>query len=214
MFGSQERLHKRLLADGLPAQAVVVRSEPTTWTEGPGGMAVKRKWKVTLRVMPEGDEPFEVDLAMYFKTGQPPNEGSTLSVLFDPADHSKVSADVSSVVSAPAPAGTVDQASVAETRSEIGQMNPASATSLWKLSKMGKQLKELNLAQAREGEGSAFAGQVIVLGATQPVQPVQPAAEPPPPSTVDRLAELSDLHDRGRLTDEEFAQAKKMLLGE
>src|SRR5580698_3857171 len=142
MFGSQERLHKRLLADGLPAQAVVVRSEPTTWTEGPGGMAVKRKWKVTLRVMPEGDEPFEVDLAMYFKTGQPPNEGSTLSVLFDPADHSKVSADVSSVVSAPAPAGTVDQASVAETRSEIGQMNPASATSLWKLSKMGKQLKE------------------------------------------------------------------------
>jgi hypothetical protein len=117
-------------------------------------------------------------------------------------------------VSAPAPAGTVDQASVAETRSEIGQMNPASATSLWKLSKMGKQLKELNLAQAREGEGSAFAGQVIVLGATQPVQPVQPAAEPPPPSTVDRLAELSDLHDRGRLTDEEFAQAKKMLLGE
>lgn len=93
-------------------------------------------------------------------------------------------------------------------------MDLGSATSLWKLSKMGRQLKELNLAQAREGQNSAFAGQVIVFGAVQPVQPAPPAAGPPPPSTVDRLAELSELHDRGRLTDEEFAQAKKLLLGE
>jgi hypothetical protein len=214
MFGSQERLHKRLLADGLPAQAVVVRSEPTTWTEGYGGMATDRKWKVTLRVMPEGDEPFEVDLAVYFKTGQPPNEGSTLSVLFDPADHSKVSADVSSVVSAPPPTGTVDEASVAETKAEIGQMNLGSASSLWKLGRMGKQLKELNMAQARQGRNAAFASQVIVLGSAQPAQPAQAEPAQPPPSTVDRLAELSELHDRGRLTDEEFAQAKKMLLGE
>lgn len=213
MFGSQERLHKRLLADGLRAPAVVVQSEPTTWTMGSGQMATDRKWKLTLRVTPEGDEPFEVDLAVYFKIGRPPNEGSTMTVLFDPKDH-KTMIDMDTLVSAPAPAGTVDEASVAETRTEIGQMDLGSATSLWKLSKMGKQLKELNLAQAREGQNSTFAGQVIVLGATQPVQPAPPAAGPPPPSTVDRLAELSELHDRGRLTDEEFAQAKKLLLGE
>jgi putative oligomerization/nucleic acid binding protein len=121
------------------------------------------------------------------------------------------------LVCAPAPAGTVDQASVVETRTEIGQMDLGSATSLWKLSKMGKQLKELNLAQAREGQNSVFASQVIVLGSGQPAQPAQPAQLAPgrpAPSTVDRLAELSELHDRGRLTDEEFAQAKKLLLGE
>jgi hypothetical protein len=30
---------------------------------------------------------------------------------------------------------------------------------------------------------------------------------------VDRLRELSELHDRGSLTDEEFAAAKRKLLG-
>jgi hypothetical protein len=210
MFGSQERLHKRLQAEGLPAQAAVVRSEPTTWTMGSGHMATDRKWKVRLRVTPEGDEPFEVDLAVYFKIGQPPNEGSTMRVLFDPKDH-KTMIDMDTLVCAPAPAGTVDEASVADTRAEIGRMDPTSATSLWKLSRMGRQLKELNLAQAREGQNSAFASQVIVLGSAQPAQP---APEERRPSTVDRLAELSELHDRGRLTDEEFAQAKKLLLGE
>jgi hypothetical protein len=210
MFGSQERLHKRLLADGLRAPAVVVQSEPTTWTMGHGGMPTDRKWKVTLRVTPEGDDPFEVSLELYFKVSRPPNEGSTMTVLFDPKDH-KAMIDMDTLVSAPAPAGAVDQASVAETQSEIGQMNLGSATSLWKLSKMGKQLKELNLAQAREGQNSAFAGQVIVLGSAQPAEPTPGR---PPPSTVDRLAELSELHDQGRLTDEEFAQAKKLLLGD
>ncbi len=33
------------------------------------------------------------------------------------------------------------------------------------------------------------------------------------PGDVERLRELSDLHERGRLTDEEFAAAKRKLLG-
>jgi uncharacterized membrane protein len=35
----------------------------------------------------------------------------------------------------------------------------------------------------------------------------------PQAGDVDRLRELSDLHERGRLTDEEFAAAKKKILG-
>ena len=35
-----------------------------------------------------------MQLSARSRAGQPPNEGSTLSVLFDPADHSEVSADV------------------------------------------------------------------------------------------------------------------------
>ena len=35
----------------------------------------------------------------------------------------------------------------------------------------------------------------------------------PAPNDVDRLRELSELHDRGQLTDEEFAAAKRKLLG-
>jgi len=38
-------------------------------------------------------------------------------------------------------------------------------------------------------------------------------ATPPSADGVDRLRELTEMHDRGALTDEEFAAAKRKLLG-
>jgi len=35
----------------------------------------------------------------------------------------------------------------------------------------------------------------------------------PAPGDLERLRELSDMHDRGQLTDEEFGAAKRKLLG-
>ena len=48
-----------------------------------------------------------------------------------------------------------------------------------------------------------------------PAGPAGSAGPTPAPPThdVDRLRELSELHDRGNLTDEEFAAAKRKLLG-
>lgn len=47
--------------------------------------------------------------------------------------------------------------------------------------------------------------------------PVRPASPPVPPSQtgegLDGLRQLSDMHSRGELTDEEFAAAKRKLLG-
>jgi Phospholipase_D-nuclease N-terminal/Short C-terminal domain len=53
-------------------------------------------------------------------------------------------------------------------------------------------------------------------------QPAQPAADgapldataPRPATTVDQLKTLADLHDAGKLTDEEFANEKAKLLAE
>lgn len=46
-----------------------------------------------------------------------------------------------------------------------------------------------------------------------PGTPTPGPAQTPSPNDVDRLRELSELHERGRLTDEEFAAAKRKLLG-
>ncbi len=48
----------------------------------------------------------------------------------------------------------------------------------------------------------------------QPAPP-PPTAAPaaPAPSMIDQLSELTTLHERGALTDEEFAAAKTKLLG-
>ncbi len=47
-----------------------------------------------------------------------------------------------------------------------------------------------------------------LLGPAGPRRPADAA-----PSDLDRLKELSEMHDRGALTDEEFAAAKRKLLG-
>jgi hypothetical protein len=54
---------------------------------------------------------------------------------------------------------------------------------------------------------------------TPPAPVVAPTAPPPPPTTgghdmVSELAKLSDLHDRGVLTDAEFAEQKRRLIGD
>jgi hypothetical protein len=56
-----------------------------------------------------------------------------------------------------------------------------------------------------------MARQVIVMPSATPGEALPTQAQPIDP--VDRLAELSALHDRGRLTDEEVEQAKRLLLG-
>jgi hypothetical protein len=131
MFGSGGRLRKRLQREGREAPAVVVRAQPTTTTLGYGGIATDVRWKLKLRVAGEWD----VDVADFFPVATPPNEGSTLKVLYDPADRSKVCAVRDSVVPAPA---------------------PPSATP-------PRGLRETQLARAREGQANLYAGRVIDL---------------------------------------------------
>ena len=42
--------------------------------------------------------------------------------------------------------------------------------------------------------------------------PPPPAAAPPAPDPIERLSELAELRDRGVLTEEEFAAAKRRIL--
>jgi hypothetical protein len=70
------------------------------------------------------------------------------------------------------------------------------------------------------GLGALFVAFVVRAfeGRTPPSPPSPPSVGPspdtqPPTSGVDQLRTLAELHDQGKLTDEEFAAAKRKLLG-
>ena len=55
---------------------------------------------------------------------------------------------------------------------------------------------------------------VWIIGAVIGGPARNPGSSPPPEAgSVERLRELSDMHSNGQLTDEEFAAAKRKLLG-
>jgi hypothetical protein len=195
MFGSDERLHKRLLEEGRQAQGEVVESRPTTASRGnfpPDRSERRYLWKLKLRLRPEGESEFEVDLKHYFHDWSPPNAGSTMTVLFDPNDHSKVSIDIDSVVSVPPAANLIEGAS---------------------------STRELQDAQLRSGQGMIE----VISGADAPIpdpsaSSAQNAAPPAPGSVLsgdqaELIAQLSDRHQRGQLSDADFEKAKRTLLG-
>jgi hypothetical protein len=67
--------------------------------------------------------------------------------------------------------------------------------------------------------GRRRASQVVTAPAPAPSAPAAPATAAPSlmpdgaPDAVDRLGELARLHEDGSLTDEEFSQAKREVLG-
>ena len=64
---------------------------------GTGGGAVEH-YTLRIRVEPDGEEPFEAELAerdFFAYAGEEPKAGSRLAVLYDPADHSDVVRDTS-----------------------------------------------------------------------------------------------------------------------
>jgi hypothetical protein len=91
----QLRLEKRLEADGRKAKADVLAAHPTLNSiTGNGGVPVKaRKWRLSLRVRPAGEDEFEIDFAPWLKGSFGPAVGQVVDVLFDPDDHSKVVID-------------------------------------------------------------------------------------------------------------------------
>jgi hypothetical protein len=68
--------------------------------------------------------------------------------------------------------------------------------------------------QAEAQEDAYYAGQQSAMAqAPPPPTPAPPASGGVSPDDVSRLQELGKLHEQGILTDEEFAQQKKLILG-
>jgi Short C-terminal domain len=77
-----------------------------------------------------------------------------------------------------------------------------------------------HVARNRDAQAAQEADQDARIGDLEQQQNQPPPAAPPPaaapaaaPSMLDQLTQLSELHDQGVLTDDEFAAAKAKLLG-
>jgi hypothetical protein len=230
VFGSEERLHKRLLETGRRAQAQVLESRPTTASRGnfpPDRSERRYLWKLKLRLQPDGEPEFEVDLKHYFHDWSPPNPGSTMAVLFDPDDHSKLVIDIDSVVSAPAAASQIENASLEATEAQQGAEAELAAEGQisagpallggWKNRKGDRALQD---ARLRSGQGmiEVTPGADAAPGPGSSGDPDADAPSPVPGSIVtgdqtQLLAQLTELHQSGQLSDADFEKAKRTLMG-
>ncbi len=99
MFGDRG-LEKRLRKGaGKTARAILVDAKKGHWVSSTGGNesqlanSAKVTWTLTLRVMPDGEPPFEAMVKEAFRTGGRPIPDDEYKVLYDPQDHSKVAID-------------------------------------------------------------------------------------------------------------------------
>jgi hypothetical protein len=197
MFGRDKKLEERLRKEGMRAPAEVLEADSSygITTGNPAFVAnTEIVWKLKLQVKPEGEPPFTADVKARFPQLGGPARGGTLSVLYDPQDHSKVVVDQSVE-------GHIETmaARVAADHPE----NPALATSIDTL--MHEAMADP--AAFREKMREQAAAGLNPLG--MPVTSFGAAA----PDPADQLTKLADLRDRGALSEEEFAAAKKRILG-
>ncbi len=89
MFGNKK---KKLLTEGVQAQAVVLNVQDT-------GMTINDnpRVKLTLQVQPEGQVPFEVEKKVTVSRVSIPSIGDQYVVRYDPSDTSKVEFDAAAV---------------------------------------------------------------------------------------------------------------------
>jgi hypothetical protein len=194
VFGHDKHLEEH----GTRASAEVVSAEQSNVavTEGNPAFAGATEvlWKLDVKVKPEGAEPFDAHVEARLPQYTMLRAGTSVPVLFDPADHSKVALDMS-------PQGWADAAIASATAA-----NPAMAGPIKEMmdaamkDPAGFQKHAMEQAEeAFKAAGVNVAGMNFGGGSSD--------------ATVDALERLAALHDRGALTDEEFAQQKARILG-
>jgi hypothetical protein len=206
MFGSNRRLERRLREQGRRARAEILEASQTRMAITTGNDAIVSNteivWKLRLRVMPDGEPPFEVALKERFMQLEQPHAGQVLSVLYDPDDHDKIAIDHD-------PEAQIDAAIDGALGSSAAvAANPGLAGPLTDLMQAALRDPQGFSEQMRQQGAAAFGlqgmpGVVAGVGG-------KPAAEDP----LARLEKLADLHARGVLTDEEFAEQKRKILAE
>jgi hypothetical protein len=199
VFGKDKKLEE----SGTRAPAEVVKAEQsgTGVTVGNPAFAGATEvvWNLDVKVKPDGADPLDAHVEARLPQYSAIMVGSTVPVLFDPSDHSKIALDMS-------PQAWADAAIASAGQMGALAGNPALATPIKEMMEAAMKDPEGFRQHAMEEAQKAFgAAGFTVMGAPQ---------QSGEAAMVDTLSKLADLHDRGVLTDEEFAQQKAKLLGE
>jgi hypothetical protein len=194
VFGHKKGLEQQLQRDGGTVAWATIVNAKEQWSSSVStgnrfSGHVTDHMRVTLNVQPDGQPPFEATLHQAF-SGATPMDGWQAKVIYDPNDHSKIAILDDQIFP---PGLSHDQMSrSAEIRSD--------AITAMRSGNMADFVAEMKEKAAR--------GEVQVIGT--PIAGGGAAASPP--DIADELAKLAALHDRGVLTDDEFAAQKAKLL--
>ncbi len=201
--------YRRLLRDGQRGDAVVVsvKTDATAGTSGmigegmPGTSAGVFGWNLTIRVKFEdgstADHERYLDAVQHGESlralGMAPGVGMILPVRFDPKDRSRVEIDTAALR--------------AESQEVVDERRAAEEAAVRQAEHDVKPLGQASQSEAASAAPSdanpgdpPMGGEISAPGGT--VDPVE------------RLQKLADLHDRGVLTDAEFADQKAKILSE
>jgi hypothetical protein len=197
-------LEHRLRKHGQKAMAEVVAARQTHMTVTLGNPQLmgdtRIEWKLTVRVQPHGGATFDVDIDALFSQMDGPTVGSSVPVLYDPEDHSKVVID-----SSPDGQVSAESARLAATMARSGHVVDSDhfVEALQESLKTHDPSALHAALRATLADGdSTDDGADLLAGAS--------AAAPDP---IELLAKLSQLHDKGVVTDAQFEAQKARLLG-
>jgi hypothetical protein len=194
--------------------------EDSKWLKGsasPGGPDKAYESKVQVRVAPDGQPEFDSEIRVWGGDVQRIQSGRQTYVLYDPEDpeHCDIDRERLTKEFGPAPNGKhrVD-IPLKGTEEEAEYRRGAR---LARRDKLVAKRAELGLDPVPVHSKTAR-GSEITLGATSLEDMMalvaQAGGNAPTPDPAERLGKLADLHDRGVLTDEEFAAQKAKILGE
>jgi hypothetical protein len=232
------RRNKTLMRDGAQAQALVLEAKQfghTAVGEGPG-MGIF--FELKLRVQFDDGTTEEITRRVRLSSlggssgaiGGTVNAGDLLPVRYDPEDRSKIEIDSAAVKQGKEAAREAARERSKRLAIQRGEERLAAASSpgalpLAEIKAMGiaartpvpgetgveSMLRASIAIAARKGDGAEVTRLTAKLAQQRGTLPA-PQGEPSDP--LDRLQKLADLHDRGALTDAEFAAEKAKLLRE
>jgi hypothetical protein len=198
VFGNKKKLVDQLRAEGATVAWATVVKAGGDWQSTSGAGRVTDHVKLTLRVEPEGGEPFEATFKQAF-AGIHPIQAFQCKVIYDPQDHSRIAV----IEGSEAPPG------ISHDRAERSAALRAEAI---QAARTGHIADFVAKRQAEAGGGGIFInGQRVDVSALTG-QAQAPAPAPAPADVTDQLQKLADLHSTGALTDDEFQAAKTKLL--
>jgi hypothetical protein len=176
----------------------------------PPDSATSANVRLQLVVQAEGIAPYSTELHCIAPTRKWPFPGETLPVIVSRADPHKLKIDWDEVVPHADRGREQAEQLAAALRGRAGPGAGAGADAA--LAGIPPEAQAI-VAQLRQ----AFPGAQVQVGSAEmsSMPGVAPApAEDPEEETLDRLERLAALHERGVLTDAEFAEQKRRILGD
>ena len=202
---------------------------------------VKRRWRLSVRVHPSGAPDFDVEFKQLLGSWRMPWRGQTADVLYDPDNRSDTILDARVEGPVPRPEwmwnpGTGTSPPKARRATEEAHKAPSEHRADMQLlagyyadgalydfeyQELRRRILDLPLVDPRPAIANALnvqGEQAFVRSSADGHEIPLTSSDPTPtspPDLHDRIAKLEDLadrHDKGELTDVEFAEAKEKLL--